>query len=253
MFDNLLSDNRKSLKEFSQIINMFPNFISIKNKKFYYTAVNSTVANILGCKSPEIVMEKNINDTHIQAPAALLAEDFYEEDHLVITENKRIKVFCFAYYADNKNHAFFGEKFPIKNKKNEIVGIGCTSMDVSSSNMINFGLMLAKQNSRYSAKFNKKQFTFILKENQPNIQLTSRQKECLFYIIRGRSTKSIAAELNLSPRTVEKHVDIIKTKFKCYSKNALIEKAIHLGFLNMIPERLLSTHINFNIKSFMSL
>ncbi len=244
MFENLSLDDDSSLNKVLQTINIFPNFIAIKNKKFYYAVVNNAVANITGYKSPEAVMGKNVADIHIQAPAVLLAEDFYEEDKLVLKENKKINVFCFGYYADGRSHAFLGEKFPIKNKKNEVIGVGWSSIDVSNLNMINFGLILAKQNSRYSAKFKKNQFTFIIKDDHPGIQLTPRQKECLFYILRGKTTKSIAAKLNLSAKTIETHIDNIKTKFKCHSKSALIEKAIDLGFLNMIPKRLLSQQIS---------
>jgi len=42
--------------------------------------------------------------------------------------------------------------------------------------------------------------------------LTQRKLECMFYVIRARSYKKIAKILNISPRTVEEHVNNIKLK-----------------------------------------
>lgn len=55
------------------------------------------------------------------------------------------------------------------------------------------------------------------------------------FLIRGKSSKSIARKMSISYRTVEFHIDNIKTKFGCRSKSELISVAIQLGYLSIIP------------------
>ena len=58
------------------------------------------------------------------------------------------------------------------------------------------------------------------------VQLSKRQCEVLFYLVRGKTAKSIGKKLNISQRTVEQHLENIKIKMNVYSKAALIEKMI---------------------------
>lgn len=54
--------------------------------------------------------------------------------------------------------------------------------------------------------------------------LSMRQKECLYYLTKGMPLKQIARILNLSPRTIEHHLESIKTKLGCFTRTQLIER-----------------------------
>lgn len=77
------------------------------------------------------------------------------------------------------------------------------------------------------------------KKSQPNlIKLSKRHDEILKYLILGKTAKQIAQILNLSHRTIEFYLTIIKRKFKAVNKSDLIEKVIvnyieSFIFLNM--------------------
>jgi len=73
------------------------------------------------------------------------------------------------------------------------------------------------------------------KSNTNTIVLPRRQEEVLFYLIRGKSAKSIARLMGISFRTVEYYITILKDKFNCATKNELIESAINKGFSQYIP------------------
>lgn len=73
-------------------------------------------------------------------------------------------------------------------------------------------------------------------QNDNTVNLTAREKECLFYTLRGKTSKETAYLINVSPKTVEFHLEHLKNKFKCYSKSELISKAIELGYLEKIPK-----------------
>ncbi|MCL5260391.1 MAG: helix-turn-helix transcriptional regulator [Gammaproteobacteria bacterium] len=47
--------------------------------------------------------------------------------------------------------------------------------------------------------------------------LTSREKECIYWLFNGKTVPEIALILNASKRTIEKHIISIKNKFACYT------------------------------------
>jgi two-component system, NarL family, response regulator NreC len=63
--------------------------------------------------------------------------------------------------------------------------------------------------------------------------LTEREREILLLIARGRTTAEIAADLVLSPHTVQSHRDHIMTKLDLHSKAALMKYAISKGLIEL--------------------
>jgi DNA-binding CsgD family transcriptional regulator len=64
--------------------------------------------------------------------------------------------------------------------------------------------------------------------------LSPRERECMRLLVYGKSSKEIAAVLDLSSRTVEHYLDNIKNKLGCHYKNELCnksEKLIKLGLI----------------------
>ena len=63
--------------------------------------------------------------------------------------------------------------------------------------------------------------------------LTEREREILLLIAQGRTTAEIAADLVLSPHTVQSHRDHIMTKLDLHSKSALMKYAISRGLIEL--------------------
>jgi DNA-binding NarL/FixJ family response regulator len=63
--------------------------------------------------------------------------------------------------------------------------------------------------------------------------LTDREREILHLIAQGRTTPEIAAELVLSPHTVQTHRDHIMSKLDLHSKAALIKYALEKGLIEL--------------------
>lgn len=53
--------------------------------------------------------------------------------------------------------------------------------------------------------------------------LTPREQECLKLFLFGQTASETAKELKISQRTVEQHMDNIKTKCQCRKKRDLIK------------------------------
>lgn len=54
--------------------------------------------------------------------------------------------------------------------------------------------------------------------------LSNRQFACASLLLKGLTLKEIALELNISPRTVETHLNLLKTKLACRNKAELLIK-----------------------------
>lgn len=66
--------------------------------------------------------------------------------------------------------------------------------------------------------------TISIDSNQGFISLTKRQRECLEQLSLGKTNKEIARDLNISPRTVEDHIDTIKQKGDFYTRSEIISQ-----------------------------
>ncbi len=52
---------------------------------------------------------------------------------------------------------------------------------------------------------------------------TSRELDCIRFLSSGMSAKGIAEHMNISPRTVEFHIENIKKKLKCNHKSEIVQ------------------------------
>lgn len=64
-------------------------------------------------------------------------------------------------------------------------------------------------------------------------QLTAREREVLTYIAEGYTNREIADELNISPKTVDRHRENIMSKLDLHSRVALVKYAIEKGMINV--------------------
>jgi len=70
-----------------------------------------------------------------------------------------------------------------------------------------------------------------LGEEYGDLYLTQREMDCIVLIVQGKTIVAIAAELALSPRTVEFYLHNIKSKLRCRTKAQLIEKIMQNNLL----------------------
>lgn len=59
--------------------------------------------------------------------------------------------------------------------------------------------------------------------------LTTRQLEIARHVVEGKTAREIAANLALSRRTVESHIDALKNRLDCVNRCQLSAKLVRLG------------------------
>lgn len=65
-------------------------------------------------------------------------------------------------------------------------------------------------------------------------KLSKRERQCLHFLLQGKTIKEIAAYLSLSPRTVEYYFNNIKDKLDCWNKGELFSAAQILEKLELL-------------------
>lgn len=127
------------------------------------------------------------------------------------------------------------QKNPIFNNKGKVVNLFAHAIDLSNSSQFKVYMNFHQLDSKLFGK-PLKSTSYTLNSEYTPIPLTEKQENCLFLLVRGKTVKEIAKILQLSPRTVECHIEAIKIKLDCQYKSEIVGKAIEKGFLHYIPK-----------------
>ncbi|TPG16519.1 LuxR family transcriptional regulator [Sphingomonas koreensis] len=66
--------------------------------------------------------------------------------------------------------------------------------------------------------------------------LTGREKEVLELVVEGFSAKEIALHLCIAPRTVECHIDHLRSKTRSRNRAQMVAVAVRTGLVPMTPQ-----------------
>ncbi len=235
------SDNQLIKVVESLPINLFPGFFTIMTHKLKYLTVNKLALDLIGYKSEDQVSGTTYDNMPCKASES--AAVFIKEDQRVLESNKPIKILSYQCFNGSDWKIMIAEKMPITNQMGEVIGVMGHFIDVSDLRLIDLGRFLIKHGAKYLNKIQKYQFSYILEDTYQDLNLSDRQTECLFFLLRGKTVRLIAEILELSPRTIEGYIDEIKTKFGCRTQGEIIDKAIVNGYMNIIPKGLISQGI----------
>ena len=75
---------------------------------------------------------------------------------------------------------------------------------------------------------------YSLGEKFKGIHFSRREAECMAHFLRGRTVRSAADKLDLSPRTVEFYLRNMKRKLNCRTKSELIELISDSDFMKNV-------------------
>ena len=221
------------VESYASLINIIPNFFSLMDRDYNFILANVSAAKSMGFKSPDHVA--GFCYTDMKCEAAKEAEAFKKLDALVFKNKKLVKYISLYQYATGWGLRL-GTKSPLFDENSGLlIGLCNHAIDVTHSNLIDISRFIPEINLG-SYKIDKKKFIYILEGWENNYFLTDRQLECLFFLVRGKTSKNIARILNLSSRTIEGYINDIKLKMHCSSKNQIIEKSFMEGLVTIVPK-----------------
>jgi len=227
----------------SIILEQYPGIVVIMDTDSRLLYSNTLTAKLFGYDSVESML--GIGPHDMKCPAVENADEFLGQDRFVRNKNKIINMFDIHTYADGSVKLLLTKKSPLL-EDNVIVGSTCYCTEISSTSLKKIAMQLIAQDKQYQDQTNKKTsaitqtYKIGLTEDE---KLTNRETDVVFYMLRGKNSREIADIMFISPRTVEFHIDNIKSKLACNKRSQILEYAIANGYLNYIPEKLLGDEI----------
>jgi DNA-binding CsgD family transcriptional regulator len=174
-----------------------------KDKNGKYIACNEDMIKALGLQKSEEILGLTDFDLCWTSVAEIFKQN---DDKVIATQNPQAffeKTLC----IHKKEHQSFSYKIPLTGRFQKIIGTTGSALVIQTENV-----ELLQSAS-----------TICKKDN-----LSKRQLDCLIYLAKGMTAKETSKILNLSCRTIEYYIAILKDKLNCKSKSDLIKKALTL-------------------------
>ena len=237
-----MKETRVIDSELKVLFDQMPGAWGCKDENSVFIYANKEYGRIIGLPHHEDVIGRT--DYDMPCETVNCAGLFRAQDQQVIQTVKCMRILDIHPFAGGEWKAYVFTKTPLMTKDKNIVGTIFHGVDITNASSIEIGSLLARMQVEGVRNELLGQNSYVIGNNFSKIKLTARQAECLFFILRGRTTKQIAKILNISFRTVDEHYENLRLKFQSQNRYELIDKAIAGGFLNMIPERLFNTQLS---------
>jgi DNA-binding CsgD family transcriptional regulator len=208
------------------ILEQLPGYIGWKDVNLNHLGCNRNLANILQLREPAQITGLKDSDLLDHTTDSDL---FHQKNDLLVLKGNVLKGFHKSSAPYNGSLYYFIKK-PLYDCANHIYGLIYYCHE-----------FIACKELTNLFEIDKKQFStnghYCIEAPDNVFNLSSRELECLFYTLRGKTAKQAAEILNLSKRTVESYIENIKNKFGCNTKSDLLLIGIANGYLNYIPSQ----------------
>ncbi|MBA3662364.1 MAG: helix-turn-helix transcriptional regulator [Gammaproteobacteria bacterium] len=213
----------------NELMSQLPGYIGWKDMHRQYLGCNENLANILQLKEPDKITGLTDYD--------LL--DYCDEAYKFHKNNDELALTGVTIKSFHKSNSpydgafYFFIKKPLQDRHQRISGLIFQCHEWFKNNFIHTLYDYDQNNfSEKDAPIN-----YLMDHLDNPFDLSIRELECLFCVLRGMTAKSIGELFNLSKRTIETYIENIKNKFGCRTKSELFIIAITNHYLNIIPSQ----------------
>jgi DNA-binding CsgD family transcriptional regulator len=220
-----------------QLIDQLDSYISVLDVDSKFMQLNCLQAHVMGYSHTDKVY--GLGYEYFRGPARARAELFYQADQQSMRTGQKNQYLSYDCFSDDQWLLLLCEKTPLCNEQGEVVGIYSSAKNMAPLQLIDLSQFLIQSQQRVVGKMKQQYFTFHLNNNNTQYPLSKRECEVLFYILRGKTAKEIAAIFCRTLGSVNGHLEHLKDKFSVHSRSQLVEKAIMEGYMNYLPDTLL--------------
>ncbi|MHB1946931.1 MAG: LuxR C-terminal-related transcriptional regulator [Gammaproteobacteria bacterium] len=213
------------------LINGLPGLIFFKNLQFELIGCNNRFKQFVGFSDHDNFLGRNDYDLPWSNRA-----DMYRDADMRVMNDKQSLAFLETIRLSNGNEIIaLTRKSPLYDYSNEVIGLSGSISIISSPTLVRDISILTKTDFELISSSQYQPKTYSISDNFDHFNLSKQETICLFYLVRGKTAKEISQILNRSKRTIENHINSIKSKLNCQTKFEVTSKAIEYGFVHFIP------------------
>jgi DNA-binding CsgD family transcriptional regulator len=218
------------------ILSQMPGVFALKEvrgDKSYYAFGSLTFAKMIGFKNVDEII--GLTDEDAKSDEIISgAKTFYLHDKFVMTGKTIRTLDVYPYRIDNFV-GILGVKKPFLDENNKICGVLAQGIALKKADLQKILANVPDLNNLSKGVGKSIVNTYQIRNDLDCLGLTSKEFECFFYLLRGKSTADISSILCRSARTIETHIENIKNKFGLSKKSELFDFAYTHGLINAIP------------------
>jgi len=222
-------------KTLTDTLKYMPGVISWKDCDSMFMGCNEKLPSLAGLSSQTDIIGKG--DIDMPWGKNGYADVFRQEDLEVINEGT-ISFTLGKYFYFDKERVTLTKKIPLCNKENHTIGV-INFIHELQPNLTSILQELKKLDIDTNPDLLLYIKNNLLKKDE-HFNFSLREEECLYYLLRGLSTKEIGRRINLSYRTVEFYIEGIKNKLNCRKISQLIVKVLEIGYFDNVPLSILT-------------
>lgn len=216
------------------MIDQMPGACGCKDEESTFIYANDEFKAIAGLRPDDSIA--GMTDFDLPGEMAVHAKTFREQDKYVLEREIAITTFNVYRMKCARINAYLVTKKPFLDHMTQLRGVLFHLTDMSA---LNIGL-LGPYHREAPRVFDGLNYplgvNYVIAGGDTDLDITRREYEVLFFLLRGATAKRIGEFLSISSRTVEQYVTILKEKFDVLTKQELIEKAILMGYYYVMPE-----------------
>lgn len=205
------------------------------NQDLQFTQITDHGAKLHGYRNAEHMIGTSLFD--IKCSLIKSAPDFYQQFKKAMNQERRVSMLDLHTYADGQTHITRTDKTPLYDTNDQVCGAFaqvCIITGDIEARLYNKCFSNANNllDSKHPVNITMEMITHY-------DDLTVRESECMYYIMRGESSRMISERLSLSARTIEEYTNALKIKLNCTNKSDLLHYGLAYGLNKQIPQSLL--------------
>lgn len=210
-----------------QVLNQLPDFVVWKGLDNKYLGCNQQFADLIGLKNPDDIIGSTGTDYFDEKILSM----FKELEQRVMNTRQPVDITHQEVFYERTGKTIMRAKMvPIFDENNEIESlliIGYPGIPLSTMPTKDALSMITPENMDYLLMAPKYPIT----TEFGIVKLSRREAQCALYLLKGNTSREIAEQMDLSPKTVDNYIDNMKNKLGALSKSDLISTLINSDFL----------------------